>query len=185
MGQLHGIPSFEFFKMEAPNLTRIESAKKAVEFLKRVAKYQCFYNEIEIEDETVLTGRVSPFFEILSLASNVSPTIIRYTRSDGYRKMLICLPPYLDMTTVAKKYGTLISKAHRDFYQKDFKGRPESKNMVTERMREIWESELKGTKHPISRQCEILSKRLNEKYNIQLEVNTIRRHYLKLIRERN
>ena len=190
--QGYGFPSYEFFKTEGQNIKRIVSAERDVSFFKRVTKYQCLFNEIEIEDETGLDKEglshpTNPLFEILSLASNVSPTIVKYTRPDGFKKMLICLPPDMDMTTVTRKYRTLISKAHRDFYKKEFKGRPESKKMIEQRMRDILEEELKGKKRPtpISRQCEILSTKLKEKYNIDLKAASIRRHYLKVIREKS
>lgn len=185
--QDYGLPSYVFFKTEGQNITRTVSPQRDVSFFKRAVKYQRFFNEIEIEDETGLdSGGLShptnPLFEILSLASNVSPTIVKYTRPDGFKKMLICLPPDLDITTVTKKYGVLMSKAHRDFYKKEFKGRPQSKEVTMERMREIWEKELKGKRYPVSKQCEMLSSRLKEKYNIDLAAITIRRHYLKVIK---
>jgi hypothetical protein len=185
--EIYGIPSHEFFKMEGQSLARIISVKRDIAFFKRVAKYRCFYNEIEIEDETGIDngragGPTNPLLEILSLSSNVSPTIVKYTRPDGFKKMLICLPPEVDITTVTKRYGSLISKAHRDFYEKEFKGRPQSKKMIMELIRGIWEKQLKGKKYPVSKQCEMLSSKLKETYNIDLAAITIRRHYLKAIR---
>jgi hypothetical protein len=187
--QGYGLPSYVFFKTEGQNITKTVSPQRDVSFFKRAVKYQRFFNEIEIEDETALdSGGLShptnPLFEILSLASNVSPTIVKYTRPDGFKKMLICLPPDLDITTVTKRYRTLISKAHRDFYKRKFKGRPQSKKVKVEWMREIWEKELKGKTHPVSTQCVILSRRLKDKYDIDLAAITIRRHYLKVIKGR-
>lgn len=186
--QGYGFPSYEFFKTEGQNIKRIVSAERDVSFFKRVTKYQSFFNEIEIEDETRLdkgglSHPTNPLFEILSLASNVSPTIVKYTRPDGFKKMLVCLPPDMDMTTVTKKYGALISKAHRDFYKREFRGRPQpiSKDQKRKLILKIRKKKFEGTRHPISRRCIVTSEILKKDYNITLSPRTLRRHYAKEI----
>jgi len=182
--EIYGIPIHESFKMEGQSLERIVSVERDVAFFKRAVKYQCLFNEIEIEDETRPdNGRtlkmIDPLFEILSLSSNVSPTILKYARPDGFKKMLVCLPADLDMTTVTKKYGALFSKVHRDFYKKDFKGRPQgTRVLMVQLIREIWENEFKGKRHPIAILCQKLSDRLGKKHGYDRKASTIRKHYL-------
>jgi hypothetical protein len=185
----YGFPSYEFFKTEGQNIKRIVSAERDVSFFKRVTKYQRFFNEIEIEGETRLdkgglSHPTNPLFEILSFASNVSPTIVKYTRPDGFKKMLVCLPPDLDITTVTKKYGALISKAHHDFYRREFRERPQpiSKDQKRKLIVKIRKKKFEGTRHPISRRCIVTSAILKKDYNITLSPRTLRRHYLKEIK---
>lgn len=185
----YGFPNYEFFRIKGKDIARDTTSNESIQnlfsFCKRIVDLGCIVNEIEIREEPGTAKKedsINPLVEVLSEVSDVSPTIITYRGRKGFKKMLVCIPPNMDLTTLTKQYAPLLAKRHLDFFKRKFRGRPVSKILVKKFLHEIWERRFKGTRHPITRRCEMASQMLREIYNIDLSPITIRRWYVKVIK---
>ncbi|MGD1154035.1 MAG: hypothetical protein ABR911_14330 [Syntrophales bacterium] len=156
------------------NGEEIKFLKKEEQEVGKMLEFDCWYHEIEINDVT--TEIKVPGF-MLGATSQILPTIVKYVKVDGTRKLFVSLPKYLDIRSFFEKYRALLSKTHRDFYQTSYKKRPKTKADQLEFMREAWERKCKGRKLSKNQQAMILSEEMKH----QLEPLTIIRHYLPLI----
>jgi len=187
MELVYEVPNYELFKLKGREIETAESIENLIDFYEKILEFESVFNEIDIQDETTDSRSAeesNPLFKVFSATSNVSPTIIKYKGSKGFKKMLICIPADMDVTTFMKQYWGLISKSHRDFYQKGFIGRPRSMAGIEKLIRELCERELDGTRYSLNRKCEILSNRLRETYKIDLKPSSIRRHYKQVVKDK-
>lgn len=137
-----------------------------------------YFDGIEINDVATNKG---PAF-MLGVTSQVFPTLVKYVHGDGFRKLFVSLPEYLDVRSFFKNYRTLLSNVHRDFYQISYR-KPKTSAYQQELMQEIWEQKCKGRKFSNYRQAKILSETLAEEpYRLIIEPLTIVRWYLPKIR---
>jgi len=114
--------------------------------------------------------------------SRFTPTIVGYINREGNRKLLISLPEELDVTTFWKTYRKALKKVHEDFFGKTYR-RPKDKDHKIELLKEIWVKKHLDKKK-ITEQIKTLSNRMMRDKHELLAPNTIRRHYLPVLRRR-
>lgn len=124
----------------------------------------------------------SQMMRILAKTNCSVPYIIEYFHKDYGKRLLLLLPPMIGMTEISKFYMKGISKVRHDFYQKELRGRPESAFYQRDLIISVLE-EYKGKRFSINKLCELASEKLKKEEKLDLSPTTIRRHYLKEIRE--
>ena len=120
--------------------------------------------------------------------SRFTPTFIGYRNRDGNRKLLVSIPEYLDVTTFLKEDGKLLSKLHGEFYQKGFRGRPESKESSAVAILKILENEFKGYRKEgktlsLNSLAKVASRRLQEKGMKGSSFANIRRNFIETLKQ--
>lgn len=143
-------------------------------------------------DRILITDLNSPPYEcgnVLTDAfagmSRFTPTVVGYKNREGNRQLLISLPEYLNPITL-KEYARDLTKLHRSFYGKSYKGRPKGMSKQLTLMERIWMDKCKGNKKmSANQQAKILSEELMNKHDINLEPITIIRWYLPRLRKKN
>ena len=143
--------------------------------LARAIQERVLFDEIDLLDETDSPIDYHPIQKLLLPTIRLLPTLIRYQHFQRGKSLLVSLPRDLDMSTFWKHYGTQLRRAHADFYDKTFKGRPTSKETQAKRILQVL-NEYKGTKLSMDRLAEIASKRLDELGEV-ITPASIRCHY--------
>jgi hypothetical protein len=153
------------------------------------------FSNIEGFDEIKINDLNSPFSktkndltEALAGMSRFNPTIVQYTNREGNRKLLVSIPEYLDVTTFLKEDGKLLSKLHGEFYQKGFRGRPESKERSAVAILKILENEFKGYRKEgktlsLNSLAKVASGRLQEKGMKGSSFENIRRNFIETLKQ--
>jgi hypothetical protein len=140
---------------------------------------------IEINDitnkSTIRKGLCSQMMGILKETPSTIPTVIKYSHKDYGKRLLVSFPEDVSITELSKSYLKNISKIHNDFYQKEFRGAPESSTYKRNLILDVLE-EYKGKRFSINKLCQLASEKLKQKEEISLSPSTIRRHYLKEIK---
>lgn len=140
---------------------------------------------IEINDVTnkseIKKGACSQIMRILAETETRIPHILKYSHPNYGKRFLLCIPGEENITELVRTYIKGISRSHRDFYQKNFRGRPESKFYQKDLILDVLE-EYKGKRFSINKLCQLASEKLKQREEINLSPSTIRRHYLNEIK---
>jgi hypothetical protein len=116
--------------------------------------------------------------------SRFTPTFVRYSNWDGNKKFLVSIPENLDVTTFLRDYGKILSKSHREFYQKRFR-RPKSKDKKADIILHILEEKFGSWRRPhsINELAKEASRSLQERKVKGSSYENIRRNYIETFRQ--
>jgi len=157
--------------------------KEKVKLFKDVVRFQSLFDEIEIQDSTNAKEKYEEGYQVVEAISRTNrtlPTIIKYSHKDKDRRLFISIPEYLEPGIFWKEYATTISKIHKDFYQRTYKGRP--KEMSQKIM--LIKKALEKYKGKDLSQIELANKAYEELGSkINITAITLYKHYRKPIRE--